>query len=87
MDVSKEFLLSSRQLERVYEECLGMSPKKTASLIRYQFLWNKIIKSPKFDVLDAVEEFRYADQSHLLKDFKKHHSMSIREAYEYAMSL
>lgn len=30
----------SRQLERLFHEYIGMTPKKLGKLVRYQFLWN-----------------------------------------------
>ena len=33
---------------------------------------------------NAVEKYGYADQSHLLNDFRRRHMMTPREAVEYA---
>ena len=35
---------------------------------------------PDFDVLSAVHKFGYTDQSHLLREFKRYHSMDIHKA-------
>lgn len=76
---------SSRQLERIFQENIGISPKKLASLIRYQYLWNDILYHPDFSVQDAVWRYGYTDQAHLLHDFKRFHTMTIPEARNYAL--
>lgn len=76
--------LSARSLERLFAAVTGLSPKTAASLIRYQLLWQEMCFSHRFDVLDAVERFGYTDQSHLLHEFKKRHSMTPAQAVELA---
>ena len=76
--------LSPRQLERRFDACMGLSPKAMSSLLRYQLLWQDMLRSPRFDVLDAVAHYGYADQAHLLHDFRRRHLMSPREALALA---
>lgn len=83
--LSREIHTSSRQLERVFRENIGISPKQLSSLIRYQYLWNDILYQPGFQVLDAVYRYGYTDQAHLLRDFKRFHTMTIAEARQYAI--
>lgn len=78
--------LSERQAERIFRQNTGVSPKTFSSLVRYQLLWQDILLSPAFSVLDAVDKFGYADQAHLLNDFRKRHLMSPGEAIRYALS-
>lgn len=88
MDVSKlakEPFVSTRQLERLFHEYVGIMPKKLSNLIRYQFLWRDILCEPDFDVLSAVHKYGYTDQSHLLREFKRYHSMDIHEARTIAL--
>lgn len=87
LDVStlaKESFVSTRQLERLFHEYVGITPKKLSNLIRYQFLWRDILYEPDFDVLSAVHKFGYTDQSHLLREFKRYHSMDIHRARRVA---
>lgn len=35
---------------------------------------------PDFDLLNAVHKYGYTDQSHLLREFRKYHSMDIHRA-------
>nr|MBR4281903.1 AraC family transcriptional regulator [Clostridia bacterium] len=83
-EVAAALALSNRQLERRFDNAMGLSPKGLASLMRYQLLWQDMALNPRFDALDAVARFGYADQAHLLNDFRKRHLMSPREAVEFA---
>jgi len=76
--------LSPRQLERLFDEYTGASPKKLADLIRYQYLWREAVSSSAFDVQDAVFRYGYADQSHLLRHFRRYHGMTLSEAISFA---
>lgn len=78
--LAKESFVSTRQLERLFYEYVGITPKKLSNLIRYQFLWRDSLREPDFDVLSAVHKFGYTDQSHLLREFKRYHSMDIHNA-------
>ncbi len=83
-DLKQEVLVSSRQLERLFLEYVGVAPKNFASMARYQYLWNECIYNKRFNITDAAYQYGYSDQSHLCRDFKKYHSMSISEARNYA---
>lgn len=79
-DLAKEFFVSTRQLERLFHEYIGITPKKLCNLMRYQLLWRDIVSEPNFDLLNAVHKYGYSDQSHLLREFKRYHSMDIYRA-------
>lgn len=76
--------MSVRQLERTVERCTGASPKNLCDMIRYQNLWRDAVFSPRFHLQDAVYRFGYTDQSHLLRQFKRYHSMSLSQGLAYA---
>ncbi len=84
--LSSDIYISERQLERIFAEYIGCSVKCLAALIRYQFLWNEILYNPTFKIMDAVTKYGYFDQSHLLNDFRKYHSMNINQAKSHALS-
>lgn len=81
---AKSVFTSSRQLERLFDEYLGVSPKKLSSLIRYQYLWSEIVFSQNINLSDLTMKYGYSDQAHLLNDFKRYHNMSISQAKNYA---
>lgn len=82
--LAKSVFTSSRQLERLFDEYLGASPKKLSSLVRYQYLWNEIVFSQNVNLSDLTMKYGYSDQAHLLNDFKRYHNMSISQAKNYA---
>lgn len=84
--LADEVYISSRQLERIFNEYIGVSPKQLTSLVRYQNIWNDILFNKHFNVADAVHLYGYTDQSHLLHDFKKYHTLLPSEAKRYALS-
>ena len=76
--------LSARTLERLFAASMGISPKAFSSLVRYQLLWQEMTGRPGFNILDAVEKYGYADQPHLLNDFRRRHLMNPKQAIDYA---
>lgn len=85
-DISKKLHVSSRQLERVFSEYSGLSPKKASMLIRYQCLWRDILSDRDFNAADKASEYGYTDQSHLLKDFRRFHMVYPKQAKEIAIN-
>lgn len=83
-DICLYTAVSPRQLERIFNTQIGVSPKVFSSLVRYQLLWQELLFQGNTDILDAVEKYGFTDQSHLLRDFKKHHFMTPGEAVRYA---
>lgn len=82
--LAKECFLSSRQMERLFHEYIGITPKKLCGLVRYQCLWNEILQNPSFSILDGVCRYGFTDQSHLMREFKRYHTMDIQRAVRYA---
>lgn len=76
--------VSQRQLERLFLEYVGVSPKKLSGLVRYQYLWRDILYNTNLNIHDSVCKYGYTDQSHLLNDFKKYHSLSPSDARIFA---
>ncbi|MDP4146877.1 MAG: helix-turn-helix domain-containing protein [Bacillota bacterium] len=76
--------VSQRQLERLFLEYVGVSPKRLSGLIRYQNLWQDILTNSNINMQDAVLKYGYTDQAHLLNDFKKYHLMTPKQAKIFA---
>lgn len=83
-DICGYTAVSEKQLQRIFKSNVGISPKTFSSLVRYQLLWQEAVFSKSFSALDAVEKYGYTDQSHMLRDFKRRHLMTITEALEFA---
>lgn len=84
-ELSARNVVSKRQLERIFDENMGISPKNFSSLVRYQMLWNDFCYGKRLDILDLVDKYAYYDQAHLLNDFKRYHGMTPRQAIELAV--
>ena len=83
-DLAARNAVSRKQLERVFDEQIGVSPKAFASLVRYQLLWQELCFGRDDHALDLVEKYGYFDQAHLLNDFKKRHAMTPSQALRFA---
>ena len=77
--------ISNRQIERLFNEYIGVSPKMLASLIRYQLLWKDIVCHQEYVQMEFVYKYGYSDQSHMHHDFKKYHGMNISDARRHAL--
>lgn len=84
LELATDLHISSKQIERVFHENIGATPKKIATLVRYQSLWQDVCFNPSFLVLDAVHKYGYTDQAHLLNVFRKFHGLSLSDARRYA---
>lgn len=82
--LSKEHFISSRQMERLFHEYIGITPKKLSNLVRYQNLWRDIVSQTSFNMMDAVLRYGYTDLPHLMREFKHFHTMNIRDARKLA---
>ena len=85
--LSREVHVSLRQIERVFQENIGVTPKTLSSLVRYQNVWKDALYNKNFCVQDAVARFGYTDQAHLLKEFNKFHSVTLRDAVKQAQDM
>ena len=70
-DLEKELKLSSRQIERLFQNYIGYSPKKFCNIIRFFSLFKELIKSYKNNLSHKAYDYGYCDQAHLNKEFKK----------------
>ena len=77
-------VVGQRQLERLFLEYVGVTPKKLSGLVRYQYLWKDIVYSPNFSLQDAVYKYGFSDQAHLCNDFRKYHTMTPNVAKAFA---
>ncbi len=72
-ELSKNLYISERQLQRVFKDTLGTSPKTYTRIIRFRNAFQYVQQSNK-DVLswtDVSYNFGYADQAHFIRDFKE----------------
>lgn len=84
LDMESHFSWIKRELERLFRENIGISPKQLASLIRYQYVWRDMVSNLRFNIQDSVYRYGYTDQAHLLHDFKRYHGVTSAKAREFA---
>lgn len=85
--LERDVFVGNRQLQRLFLEYVGVSPKSLAAMIRYQYIWNELLHDKNLNKADAAARYGYADQAHLCHDFKKYHSMNMAEARQYAVQI
>ncbi|MEO8535765.1 MAG: helix-turn-helix domain-containing protein [Flavobacterium sp.] len=71
---------TERHIERKFTECVGLNPKKFGNIIKlHNFL--KLLKNKTEDtnLTSLSYQAGFADQSHLIKDFKKHTGITPKE--------
>lgn len=69
-EISSQYLMTERTLQRNFGTRLGISPKKLARIVRINYLWEKIKNNKTIDSHDLVFLGNYFDQNHFIKDFK-----------------
>jgi len=68
---------TERHIERKFMEQIGINPKKFASIVKlHSFLRYTNNRTNDISLTEIVYKAGYADQSHLIKDFKKYTGMT-----------
>ena len=76
--VAEQLGLSSRQLERLFHEHVGVSPKFTARVVRMQAALRLLEAGPRYRGAPALAA-GYADEPHLVREFRALTSLSPRQ--------
>lgn len=63
--------LSVRQLERHFDAVVGVSPKQLLRIARFNSARRAILSGPSAPLLEVAYASRYADYSHMTRDFKE----------------
>ncbi|GGD75582.1 AraC family transcriptional regulator [Emticicia aquatilis] len=72
-DLVKHTGYTERHIERLFSEVIGLSPKKFGNIIKlHNFLKLLKSKSKETNITHFCYESGYADQSHLIKEFRKY---------------
>jgi AraC-like DNA-binding protein len=69
-DLADYLNLSVRQLQRQFEDAIGVSPKTLARTIRFEAIRNRLMFEPSANLTELAYEFGYTDQAHFINDFK-----------------
>ena len=68
-DLAREFTISQRQLERLYQIQVGMSPKQYSRLSRVEFARLTLKRGNGQSVARLAAELGFFDQSHFIREF------------------
>ena len=63
--------LSTRTLERKFEEVVGHSPKAFARVARFDHIKDEMMFNPALSLTDLAYRYVYFDQAHFIQDFKQ----------------
>jgi len=63
--------LSTRQLQRQFQDVAGVAPKTLARTIRFEAIRNRLMFDPDANLTELAYEFGYSDQAHFIHDFKQ----------------
>ncbi|WP_240418055.1 DUF6597 domain-containing transcriptional factor [Paenibacillus periandrae] len=69
-DICASFDINKRQLQRIFDQYVGISPKWVIKLYRLQNAAETIDHDRNYDRLKLSADLGYHDQSHFIKDFK-----------------
>jgi transcriptional regulator GlxA family with amidase domain len=64
--------ISSRQLERRFKTCIGLTPKRLSSILRFRSLFDELQADQPSAWLNAAMASGYFDQAHMIRDFKRY---------------
>lgn len=70
LDVCDQVGITERQLQRLFQKYVGLSPKYYARILRFSYIFH-LVKEGKTSWADIVYLSGYYDQSHFIRDFKK----------------
>jgi transcriptional regulator GlxA family with amidase domain len=60
---------SARHLERLFNEQVGMSPKRFGRVLRFQAAAAEIATEPTRPLVDVSADTGYFDQAHMIREF------------------
>lgn len=80
----REFGLSTRKLQRLFDDYVGASPKWVIQRYRLHEAAERIAAGTAIDWADFAAELGYADQAHFIRDFRK---LTGRSPAEYGRRL
>ena len=70
-ELAEKFNLSTRQLQRQFQDVVGVSAKTLARSIRFEKVRKQLMLDPDQSLTALAYEHGYADQAHFIRDFKE----------------
>ena len=69
-------LVSPRQLRRIFNQYIGLSPKEFSRIIRFQKILYAMMQTPKKNWKNMHLDFGFYDQAHFIREFKAFYGKS-----------
>ncbi|MDF2678862.1 MAG: hypothetical protein K0R47_52 [Brevibacillus sp.] len=66
---------SERNLRRMFQHELGVSPKELSQIIRFQAMLQSLYHMPTSHQTQLAHTYGYFDQPHFIKDFKRYYGL------------
>ena len=68
-DLSRELYISQSPFEKRFRRLVGTSPKKFASIVRFNAILTSL--GQQKSLMEICHEHEFFDQAHFIKDFKR----------------
>jgi len=85
--LGRELLMGERQLERAFDRYVGISPEQFAQHVRVNHFINLAQRPSSPTLTQLAFECGYADQSHLIRAFRRHTGLAPREYFRQRHSI
>ena len=70
-ELAEQCNLSGRQLQRQFQDVVGVSPKTLARAIRFEEIRKRLLFNPDQSLTELAHEYGYTDQAHFIHDFRE----------------
>lgn len=70
-EVCGKVFVGKRQLQRTFQENIGISPKTYVRIVRFKGAYDFVQCNPNATWTEISHQFGYADQSHFIRDFRE----------------
>jgi AraC-like DNA-binding protein len=80
--LAKAAAASERTLSRLFEEHVGLAPKRFCRVVRFQHLLRRLGKDPDWTAFAA--DLGYSDQAHMIREFKELFGCTPGDALEFS---
>ncbi len=80
-ELSDKLFMSKRQIERLFKQTVGISPKMYAQIIRFNSAMAELTE--KRTLTEVCYNYNYFDQAHFIKDFKRFTGMTPKSYFSH----
>lgn len=70
-NISHQVFVGQRQLQRVFREVVGISPKLYGRIVRFNKAYQFAKNHPETSLAQITRRFGYTDQSHFIREFRE----------------